>query len=68
MGPSWYSWLRTGLMPWYRRPPAWLAEGMKPLPRVYIFARGGAEVQGDRGEEDHRLRPHRHRVFRHDGL
>ena len=27
-------------MPWYRRPPAWLAEGMKPEPRVYILARG----------------------------
>jgi hypothetical protein len=28
------------LMPWNRRPPAWSAEGMKPLPRVYIFDRG----------------------------
>ena len=28
------------LMPWYRRPPAWLAEGIKPLPRVYILAMG----------------------------
>ena len=28
-------------MPWYRRPPAWLAEGMKPQPSVYIRAMGG---------------------------
>ena len=27
-------------MPWKRSPPAWLGEGMKPLPRVYIFASG----------------------------
>ena len=40
ISPSWYSSESTGLMPWYRRPPAWLAEGMKLLPRVYILARG----------------------------
>ena len=32
------SWERVELMPWYRRPPAWFGAGMKPLPRVYIFA------------------------------
>ena len=40
ISPSWYSWLRTVDMPWKRRPPAWLGEGMKPLPSVYILARG----------------------------
>ena len=27
-------------MPWYRRPPAWLGEGMKSAPSVYILASG----------------------------
>ena len=38
--PSWYNFEIIGDIPWYLKPPAWLAEGMYSQPSVYIFANG----------------------------
>ena len=47
-------------------------EGILPAPEsshaIRVAIDEALQVQGDRRGEDHRLRPHRHRLLRHGGL